>query len=82
MRNRRYAASRAWFAERVANDGIEPESKAGARLIRLSLLLTSSLAFLDLHDRQGLDADAAADDVEWAVEILQRATANEQRGTT
>jgi hypothetical protein len=48
--------------------------------VRLALLLTSSLAFLDLHDRQGLDADAAAADVEWAVETLQRATANEVRG--
>ena len=50
--------------------------------IRLALLLTSSLAFLDLHDRQGLDADAAADDVEWAVEMLQRATENEPRGSS
>ena len=82
MRTRRYAASRAWFAERVANDGIEPDSAEGARFVRLALLLTSSLAFLDLHDRQGLDADAAANDVEWAVEMLQRATANEQRGAS
>ena len=40
------------------------------RLVRLALLLTSSLAFLDLHDRQGLEPDAAADDVEWAVAAL------------
>ena len=62
--------------------GVAPESPEGARLIRLALLLTSSLAFLDLHDRQGLDADAAADDVEWAVEMLQRATENEPRGSS
>jgi len=82
MRARRYPASRAWFAERVATAGVAPESPEGARLIRLALLLTSSLAFLDLHDRQGLDADAAADDVEWAVEMLQRATENEPRGSS
>jgi AcrR family transcriptional regulator len=82
MRARRYPESRAWFAERVATAGVAPESPEGARVIRLALLLTSSLAFLDLHDRQGLDADAAADDVEWAVEMLQRATQNEPRGSS
>ena len=79
MRARRYPVSRAWFADRIAGAGIAPDSPEGARLVRLSLLLSSSLAFLDLHDRQGLDADAAADDVEWAVAALQRATAADLR---
>ena len=87
---RRRAARSARVAIRVArmvrgtrrDRGVAPESPEGARLIRLALLLTSSLAFLDLHDRQGLDADAAADDVEWAVEMLQRATENAPRGSS
>jgi AcrR family transcriptional regulator len=82
MRARRYPTSRAWFAERVASAGVAPDSPEGARLVRLALLLTSSLAFLDLHDRQALGADAAADDVEWAIAALQRATATELRGKT
>jgi AcrR family transcriptional regulator len=74
MRARRLPTSRAWFADYFADADIDPASPEGARLIRLALLLTSSLAFLDLHDRQGLAADAAADDVEWAIAALARAT--------
>jgi AcrR family transcriptional regulator len=80
MRARRYPASRAFFADRVARLGVAPESPEGARMVRLALLLTSSLAFVDLHDRQGLDADAAAADVEWAVETLERATSTGRTG--
>ena len=54
----------------AANRGIDPTSPEGQRLVRLAAMLTSSLAFLDLHDRQGLSPDAAADDVEWAVAAL------------
>src|SRR4051812_12543427 len=54
LRDRRYQDSKAWFAKEIAASGIDPGTSGGARLARLSLLLTSSLAFLDLHDRQGL----------------------------
>jgi AcrR family transcriptional regulator len=74
MRNRRYAASKAWFSESVAQQGIDPLSAEGQRLVRLGLLLTSSIAFLDLHDRQGQSPSEAADDVTWAVAVLARAT--------
>jgi len=74
MRNRRYDASKAWFAKAVARDGIDPETPEGRRLVRLSLLLTSSIAFLDLHDRQGQSPSEAADDVSWAAAALARAT--------
>ncbi len=77
MRNRRYAASRAGLADQLARGGIDPKTAAGRRVVRLSLLLTSSLAFLDLHDRQGLGPDEAADDVEWAVAALVGATREE-----
>jgi AcrR family transcriptional regulator len=74
MRRRRYERSRTWFERTLAADGIDPGTDAGARLTRLALLLTSSLAFVDLHDRQGRTPDEAADDVVWAVAALTAAT--------
>ncbi len=74
MRNRRYDTARAWFGESLAGQGIDPETAAGQRLARLGLLLTSSIAFLDLHDRQGQSPDEAVDDVTWAVAALIDAT--------
>jgi AcrR family transcriptional regulator len=74
MRNRRYAAGRAWFGESVARQGVDPATEEGRRLVRLGLLLTSSIAFLDLHDRQGQSAGEAVDDVTWAIAVLTEAT--------
>jgi AcrR family transcriptional regulator len=74
MRSARYESSRQWFAEAAAERGIDPATPEGERLVRLSLLLTSSLAFVDLHDRQGVDAETAAAEVTWAVRALERAT--------
>jgi AcrR family transcriptional regulator len=79
MRNRRYEASKAWFAEAVARDGIDPETPEGRRLVRLNLLLTSSIAFLDLHDRQGQSPREAVDDVTWAAAVLTRATHSQSK---
>ncbi|MGQ0824873.1 MAG: hypothetical protein ACT4OX_07595 [Actinomycetota bacterium] len=70
MRARRLDAARGWFSDSIAARGIDVESDAGQRLLRLALLLTSSLAFVDLHDRQGADPATAAADVTWAVEVL------------
>ncbi len=74
MRAVRYESSRKWFADACSARGIDPASRAGERVVRLALLLTSSLAFVDLHDRQGVDADAAVDDVSWAIDALVAAT--------
>lgn len=74
MRSRRHLASREWFRERIRADGIDPDSPEGERLVHLALLLTSSLAFLDLHDRQGLPPEQSADEVTWAVAVLTEAT--------
>jgi AcrR family transcriptional regulator len=78
MRAARLEASRQWFVSAVAQRGVDPGSAEGARLVRLALLLTSSLAFVDLHDRQGVDVDTAAADVTWAVTALEAATRGEQ----
>ena len=79
MRHRRYAGSKAWFAEDVARQGIDPDTAAGRRLVRLGLLLTSSIAFLDLHDRQGRSPSEAVDDVTWAAATLAKATRSEAK---
>jgi AcrR family transcriptional regulator len=78
MRAARYDASRRWFVDALAQRGIDPDSAEGKRLVRLALLLTSSLAFVDLHDRQGLDAATAAADVTWAITALEAATRGER----
>ena len=77
MRNRRYEASRTLLADQLTRGGLDTDTATGARVVRMSLLLTSSLAFLDLHDRQGLGPDEAADDVEWAIAALVRAAQEE-----
>lgn len=74
MRTRRYEAGKSWFEQSVAHQGVDPATAEGRRLVRLGLLLTSSLAFLDLHDRQGQSAGDAVDDVTWAVAALTDAT--------
>src|SRR5215218_8064914 len=74
MRAARFEASRQWFVDGIASRGIDAESDGGRRLVRLALLLTSSLAFVDLHDRQGVDAETAAADVTWAVTALEAAS--------
>jgi len=74
MRAARYEASRRWFVDTMTERGVDPASPSGERLVRLALLLTSSLAFVDLHDRQGVDPDTAAEDVTWAIEVLEAAT--------
>ena len=79
MRNRRYEASKAWFADSVAGQGIDPATAEGRRLVRLGLLLTSSIAFLDLHDRQGQSPSEAVDDVTWAAATLTRATRSQSK---
>jgi hypothetical protein len=79
MRAARYENSRRWFTDACAARGIDPESPAGARAVRLSLLLTSSLAFVDLHDRQGVDPETAVDDVSWAIEALVAATLEDSK---
>jgi AcrR family transcriptional regulator len=78
MRDARYEASRRWVASTLERAGIASASDAGVRMTRLGLLLTSSLAFVDLHDRQGVDPQTAVDDVMWAVAALTAATREEQ----
>jgi AcrR family transcriptional regulator len=79
MRAQRLVVGQQQLAAELAAEGIDPESPAGQRLISLCLLLGGSLALLELHDRQGLAVEQAADDVTWAAGVLFEATRREGR---
>jgi AcrR family transcriptional regulator len=77
MRQARLERSSHLLAGYLARHGIDPASSAGQRLISLLLLINGSLAFIELHDRQGLDVDEALDRSLWAVRALVDATRDE-----
>jgi AcrR family transcriptional regulator len=74
MRKARLDRSRKLLAQTVRRAGIDPKSAEGKRLISLLLLVSGSLALVELHDRQGLDVDAAVDASLWAANALMEAT--------
>ncbi len=74
MREARLARSRAQLAAHIEQFGITPSSPEGERLIAMLLLVSGSLALVELHDRQGLDVDDALDASLWAVQTLIEAT--------
>ena len=57
MRQARLSQSRARLAAYIAGRGVDAESAEGQRLISLLLLVSGSLALVELHDRQGLTID-------------------------
>ena len=75
MRVARLASSRAQLAGYVAGFGIDAESPDGRRLVSMLLLISGSLALVELHDRQGLSVDEALDNSLWAAQTLIQATA-------
>ena len=77
MRAARLDAGRAQLGAEQRDLGIDPEGPAAQRLTALCLLLGGSLSLLELHDRQGLSVDDAADAVAWAAEVLVEATRHE-----
>jgi AcrR family transcriptional regulator len=70
MRHARLARSRAQLAAYIEGRGIDAESAEGERLIALLLLLSGSLALVELHDRQGMDVDDSLAASLWAAEAL------------
>jgi AcrR family transcriptional regulator len=81
MRARRLEAGRHQLGRELAELGIDPTSEPGQRLVSLCLLLGGSLALLELHDRQGIAVDRAADEVAWAAQVLLDATRREALST-
>src|SRR5207247_8661609 len=70
MRKARLAPGRQELAVELERRGIPASSPEAERLIALCLLLAGSLAFLELHDRQGLTVEESVDVVWWAVQML------------
>jgi AcrR family transcriptional regulator len=73
MRRSRLEAQRSELEAAARSAGIDPSSTEGQRYLAAVSLASSSYAFLDLHDRQGLDAGEAADIAVWMVRALAEA---------
>ncbi len=74
MRVSRLERSRELLAGYVAQRGINPTSPEGERLISFLLLVSGSLALVELVDRQGLEVDIAMEQSIWATRTLLDAT--------
>ena len=70
MRVARLARSRAQLAAYIEGRGVDADSAEGERLISLLLLVSGSLALVELHDRQGMEVDDALSASLWAVDVL------------
>ena len=70
MRKVRFGESRALYESPLIAAGIDPASRQGQRFVAAAALLTSAQAFLDLADRQGLNAQESLDVALWAVDVL------------
>jgi AcrR family transcriptional regulator len=70
MRRARLDESRRMLASHLARVGIDPTSAEGERLIAALLLVTGSLALVELHDRQELPVDDAIRTARWAAQAL------------
>lgn len=82
MRQARLARSRRQLAAHLADSGIDADSAAGQRLVSMLLLVSGSLALVELHDRQGLDVDTAIEHSLWAARALIDATTSDVAGPT
>ena len=77
LHRRRWQAKHAAMTQIAHDDGLDPDSPAGRRLVGVVDVLTSSTALLELHDKAGVAVDDAAAWCAWAVEVLYRATVGE-----
>jgi AcrR family transcriptional regulator len=78
MRASRLEQSRRRYAEYLPQFGIDPDSAEGERLIAALVLVTGSLALVELHDRQGLPVADAMETACWAARALIESTLKEQ----
>ncbi len=74
LRRRRWEAKQVAMRAALTGSGIDPDSAEGERFAAIADVLTSSTALLELHDKAGIPADAAAAHVLWALSVLERAT--------
>ena len=81
LRQRRSARREQDAQNAMLGAGIDIDTDAGRRAVRLTLVLASSSTLLEQVDRLGQDVDQAADDVVWAIETLARAVRADQEAT-
>jgi AcrR family transcriptional regulator len=74
MRRARLEDGRDRLAVYVEGFGVDPSSVEGERLISLIMLVSGSIALVELHDRQGIEVDDAIDTSLWAAQALIDAT--------
>ena len=74
MRRARVDDGRDRLAAYVETFGVDPRSVEGERLISLIMLVSGSMALVELHDRQGVGVDDAIEASLWAVQALIDAT--------
>jgi AcrR family transcriptional regulator len=82
MRAARLTTSSERLDPYLRSRGVDPDSPQGRRLTSLIMLLSGSMALLELHDRQGLALGDALDTSRWAVDTLIAATASGSASTT
>lgn len=70
MRRARVDESRRRLANYIQDLGVEPTSETGQRLISTIMVVTGSVALIELHDRQGLEVDEAIENSLWALRAL------------
>ncbi len=80
MRRVRLAESRRQLADYLERRGIDPTSETGKRLISMIMVVTGSVALIELHDRQGLAIDEAIESSLWAVRALTEAAGGTPAG--
>jgi AcrR family transcriptional regulator len=78
MRRSRLEESRELLAGYLPRFGIDPASAEGERLVAAIILVTGSLALVELHDRQGLPVDDAIETARWAAQALIESTQEER----
>jgi AcrR family transcriptional regulator len=74
MRAARVGTARAKLDHYLRSRGVDPGSRDGRRLTSLIMLMTGSVALLELHDRQGMSLGNALTTSRWAVDTLIAAT--------
>lgn len=74
IRRRRLPRSLAAVTDVLATTGIDTAGAEGRRLVRLITTITSSVAILDLLERQDLEPEQVAADLAWTVRALVRVT--------
>ena len=79
MRSERVETSSAMLDPYLRSRGVDPDTAEGRRLTSLIMLVTGSVALLELHDRQGIQLDDALCISRWAVDALVAASVPENR---